>query len=89
MTITIDLDDHLVEAARRRAEENGEHLEDLVAGYLTKVLRTEAATDNLPDESGRDFSESLTPWTKSLLGVAKGSEMDEDDYYRYLEKKHR
>lgn len=37
----------------------------------------------------RDWKEDLPPTTRSLVGLAAGSELNEEDYHRHLEAKHR
>ncbi len=41
------------------------------------------------DESLEARRAKLPPITRSLLGIAKGAKVDEEDYYRYLEEKYR
>ena len=73
-----------------RVEDDGEiHLSSLPfqAGDEVDViiLRREAAYPKAVAPA--TFRDQLPPVTRSLLGVAKGA--SEEDYYRYLEEKHR
>ena len=44
----------------------------------------------LADDSGAEQpAQSLPPITRSLVGMLSGTQADEDDYYAYLEEKHR
>jgi len=40
------------------------------------------------EEPDDDWVEKLTPTVRSMLGVLKGSKLDEKDYKAYLEKKY-
>ncbi len=35
-----------------------------------------------------NWKQNLPPITRSLVGSLAGNTLDEEDYYRYLEKKH-
>ena len=76
--LTLRLDDALIRSAKRYSERTGRSLSQLVANYFTLI------------DSGEDVSDSeLTPRVQSLLGALGRSPVDEQDYKRYLEEKHR
>lgn len=72
--LTLRMDEDLIKRAKRTARERGKSVSRLVADYLE---------EREPEET------SLPPLTRSLLKVAGGSELTEDDYRRHLEEKHR
>ncbi|ARA93098.1 hypothetical protein AWN76_007940 [Rhodothermaceae bacterium RA] len=85
--LTLRLDRDLIEAAKRYADEQGTSLSRLVAGYFRALARqTEAERQPQAEE---DWKDRLSPWTRSLLGRKPAVDLDEEDYYRYLEEKHR
>ena len=74
--LTLRMDDELIAAAKAYAEGAGKSLSQMVAEYfeaLTKVRRE-------PVE--------MTPTVARLREVLKGSNVDEKDYYAYLEEKY-
>jgi hypothetical protein len=73
--LTLRLDEDLIRFGKRWAHSHGKSLSGLLADYL-KVL------EKLPETE----SEELPPKTRELLGSLK--DVDESDYYRYLERKH-
>ncbi len=73
--LTLELEQTLIERAKRHAEASGKSVSQLVADYFAQL--------------GEPFDEgALPPITRSLSGVLAGTDVDEADYYRYLEKKH-
>lgn len=75
--LTLRLDEDLIDRAKREAKKRGKSVSQMVADFF-KVLEGESS-----DEHKKD---ALTPFTRSLIGSVK--DVDEEDYYRYLEKKH-
>jgi hypothetical protein len=73
--LTLRLDEDLIRFGKRWAHSHGKSLSGLLADYL-KVL------EKLPEVE----PEELPPMTRELLGSLK--EVDESDYYRYLERKY-
>jgi hypothetical protein len=70
------MDDELIEQAKRVARERKTSVSRLVADYFEVLGRAPEPAD-------------LPPITRSLHGIAAGSELDEEDYRRHLEVKHR
>ena len=77
--LTLRLEDGLIRQAKRYAQRSGKSVSEIV-GDLFALLG-----------SGRGGSkdESLTPAVRSLRGVLRKSGLDERDYRRHLEDKHR
>lgn len=69
---TLWLEQYLVDRAKRYAEASGKSVSQVVADHFA-ILEDEA---------------SLPPVTRSLSGILKDSQVTEQDYCDYLEKKH-
>lgn len=74
--LTLRLDSGLIEQAKRYGKAHGKSLSQLVADFFTAL---EAEDQDAP---------SLPPLVASLKGVARGIELDEDDYRQHLVRKH-
>lgn len=74
--LTLRLDDRLIESAKRHSAETGRSISQLVADFFALI---EADTGDI----------EITPRVRSLRGVLAGSGLDETDYRRHLEEKHR
>ena len=76
--LTLRLDEDLIKSAKRHAARSGKSLSQMVADYFALI------------EAGVDTSDTeLTPRVRSLLGSLKDAQLDERDYRRHLEEKHR
>jgi hypothetical protein len=94
-TLSIELDDGLLERVRRYSAEHGTD----VAGMITDLIErlpesgTREAVGGPAARSGEavddeeDWVRALPPLTRSLLGAAEG-DVDEDDYREYLWRKY-
>lgn len=76
--LTLRIDDELIDRAKSYARRSGKSVSQLVADYL----------EMLPEPGGRP-PRPLTPIVESLRGVLASSGLDEEDYRRHLEEKHR
>jgi hypothetical protein len=76
--LTLRLDDGLIKAAKRHAGKSGKSVSRLVADYFALIDADAAPADA-----------DLTPRVRALLGALPGSCVDEQDYRRHLEDKHR
>jgi len=76
--LTLRLDDELIRSAKRYAGRSGKSVSRLVADYFALI---DADADSAEIE--------LTPRVRSLLEALSGSALDEQDYRRHLEDKHR
>lgn len=78
--LTLRLDEQLIQNVKNYAKDNNTSLSRMVSDYFRLLMI---------DEPGLDRStESLPPITQSLIGMLSGAQVDEDDYYAYLEEKH-
>lgn len=76
--LTLRLDEELIEEAKSYAASTGKSVSQIVADYF-KLLTTKKPKQAL----------SSAPVTQSLRGLLRGAKIDEKDYRRHLEKKHR
>ena len=73
--LTLRLDAGLIRDAKQYARAVGKPLSQLVAEYFASLPPVEI--------------EALPPVVRSLYGCLRGASATKDDYYRYLEEKHR
>lgn len=76
--LTLRLEDHLIEQAKFYAAQAGKSVSQIVAEYF-KLLTAQNLKSSSP----------VTPITQSLRGLLRESKLDEEDYKKYLEEKHR
>ena len=76
--LTLRLEDQLIEQAKSYAAQAGKSVSQVVADYF-KMLTSEKARQ----------TSAAAPITRSLRGLLRESNLDERDYKRYLEEKHR
>jgi hypothetical protein len=80
--LTLRLDEDLIRRAKRYSDASGKSLSKLVADYFALIETT-------PDEDGG----ALPPKVRALLGALApapgGTAVEERDYRRHLEEKHR
>lgn len=77
--LTLRLDDELIDQAKSYAARSGKSVSQVVADYFRL----------LPEGRGQVGKPSGAPLTRSLRGVLRGTSVDEEDYRRHLEAKHR
>lgn len=82
--LTLRLERELIDRAKRYARARGTSVSQMVAHYFQALTAEEATIGG--DERWVD---GLPPLTRALLGLAAGSDLDETDYRRHLEEKHR
>ena len=73
--LTLQMDDSLVQRAKSQAKERGKSVSQMFSEYISSLGAPEQQ-DNLP------------PVTKSLMGIAEGKEISEEDYRQHLREKH-
>ena len=78
--LTLTVEEQLIKRAKRYARERGTSVSDLVERYFS-VLEGQRAPE--PEEDTQNSA-----FTRSLRGIAAGSDLTEEDYRRYLEEKH-
>lgn len=76
--LTLRIEEELIERAKSYARQSGKSVSQLVSDYLELLPQPEAQRKR-----------PMTPIVRSLRGVLAGSGVDEEDYRRYLEEKHR
>ena len=76
--LTLRVDEELIRRAKEHARRSGKSVSRIVADFLA-----------LLEEPVEKQMVELTPTVRSLLGALKGNPAGEEDYYRYLEEKHR
>lgn len=74
--LTLRLDDRLIASAKRHSAQSGKSVSQLVSDYFALI-------------DANDREAVVTPRVRSLRGVLAGSGLDEKDYRRHLEAKHR
>ena len=83
--LTLRMDKSLIERAKKYAAENGTSLSRMVANYFSLIVERQER-ETMHEE---EWKARLGPITRSIVGMAKGSDLTEEDYRRYLEEKHR
>ena len=74
--LTLRMEQQVIEEAKQFAQEQGKSLSRLVADYFQSLQQ-------------RSQVEELLPITRSLCGLLEGSGLEEQDYKKHLEEKHR
>lgn len=73
--LTLRLEDELIKQAKEHAREQGKSLSQIVADYFTVFTK-------------ENKKQKIAPITKSLIGILKDSNLDEEDYKKHLEEKY-
>jgi hypothetical protein len=76
--LTLRLDEDLISRAKRYSAKSGKSLSQLVADYFSLIDANPTTPHAAP-----------TPRVRALLGALAGATVDEADYRRHLEDKHR
>ncbi|MBI3324288.1 MAG: antitoxin [Candidatus Omnitrophica bacterium] len=79
--LTLRLEAELVQRAKSFAKKTGKSVSRIVADYFTMLER--------PPKQGKTEARSWPPLVRSLKGCLRKARVDENDYRRYLEEKHR
>ena len=75
--LTLRLEQELIERAKKIAQRRGKSISRMVADYFQTL------------ESVETDDRELAPLTRSLRGILREAHVDEEDYRRHLEEKHR
>ena len=78
--LTLQMDDKLVALAKAHAKKRGKSVSQLVADYFSMLEKIEKKPP---------VKRKYGPITESMIGLLEGAQVDEEDYYRYLEEKYR
>jgi len=81
--LTLRIDDELIERAKSYSQRTGKSVSQLVSDYI-KMLPEPGR-----EPSAKKGDSLLTPIVRSLKGSYSGAKIDEEDYRRHLEDKHR
>jgi len=77
--LTLRIEEELIDRAKSYSQRTGKSVSQLFADYIKMLPGTEKPKDEpVP-----------TPIVQSMRGVLRGARIDEGDYRRYLEEKHR
>ena len=88
--LTLRLDDAVIERAKAYAAARGTSVSGLVEDYFRLVASgLHGDGGHTPAEPAADWRAALPPITRSLVGLAEGVDVTEQDYKRYLEEKYR
>ena len=73
--LTLRMDKSLIERAKKFAHEHDTSLSRIVSNHFSQIIEQEdqSSTDD------EEWKKSLPPITRSLLGIAAGSDLDEED----------
>jgi len=82
--LTLRMDETLIEEAKKEARRRGTSVSRLVADYFERLERLRGHRGHRGQ-----IEDDLPPITRRLHGIAAGSDLTEEDYYRHLEEKHR
>ena len=78
--LTLRMDENLIAQAKVYAAKEGRSLSELVGTYFARISESKVT----PQSRTRSY-----PLTDALWGVLEGSNLDESDYKKYLEDKHK
>lgn len=78
--LTLRMDENLIEQAKAYAAKEGRSVSDLVGNYFARLTEAKA-----PAEARK----KAYPLSDALYGALAGSRLDESDYKKYLEDKHK
>ncbi len=76
--LTLRLDESLIRRAKAYAQRSGKSVSGIVADFFAQL-------DDRPEQG----PETLPPAVRSLVGALGKKSVEESDYRRYLDEKHR
>ena len=74
------MDENLIAQAKTYAAKEGRSLSDLVGNYFARLAEAKPPAE---------VPKRAYPLTDALFGALSGSKLDESDYKKYLEEKHK
>ena len=75
--LTLRMDDNLIESAKEYSAQTGKSVSRIVADLFV-IIKNEKI----------NRKDALSPTVRSLKGILKGKQTDENDYKKYLEEKY-
>ncbi len=75
--LTLRMDDNLIESAKEYSAQTGKSVSRIVADLFV-IIKNEKI----------NREDALTPTVRSLKGILKEKQTDENDYKKYLEEKY-
>ena len=87
--LTLRLDDAIIERAKAYAAARGTSVSGLVEDYFRLVAEPAGGDGAGAPTEADDWRAALPPVTRSLVGIAEGIDVTEDDHKSYLEEKYR
>ena len=79
--LTLRMEEDLIERVKSYSQKVGKSVSQLVADYIKMLPEAK-------QKSGKE-APNLTPIVRSMIGVLRGANIDEEDYRRHLEEKYR
>jgi hypothetical protein len=79
--LTLRMEEELIERAKTYSQRVGKSVSQLFSDYVKMLPEAKPATGSK--------SRALPPIVRSMKGALRGAEIDEQDYRRHLEDKHR
>lgn len=79
--LTLRVEKHLIETAKKYSKRRGKSLSQLFSDYLLMITNAETPKKN--------SKETLPPISESLKGVLRGKKLSEKDYKKHLEEKYK
>jgi len=81
--LILRIDDQLIERVKSYSQRTGKSVSQLVSDYIRTL--PEPGRERGAEKAGA----VLTPIVRSLKGSLRGAKIDEEEYRRHLEDKHR
>ena len=78
--LTLRMDENLIAQAMAYAAKEGRSVSDLVGTYFARLAESKTPAQ---------LRARAYPLTDALFGALAGSKLDESDYKKYLEEKHK
>ncbi len=83
--LTLRMDKSLIERAKKFAHDHDTSLSRIVSEHFSQMI----ADKEQASQDEAEWKASLAPITRSLAGIAAGSDLTEENYWNYLEEKHK
>lgn len=85
--LTLKFDKDVIEAAKEVAAERGQSLSRIVENYLRIITKEKPQSHIVSEDDGPDIE--ISPFVRELSkGTPLPNDLDENEYFEYLIKKH-